>query len=212
MFDLFSWKKRKFFKEKSLPEIKDMARVLVIDNKRPDLVGDLEKEGWRVKYLDDLDKYNNTDLIDSHVICLDILDVGKKLRCDSGLGLVEGIKEKYPGKKILLYSSVSKHNIFDVALDKVDKRILKDGQPYQFIRGVEELAFQSFDWNSCIKEVYARFKSDFGKEISFEDFNEKMKKCISYSGEIDINKIANYTLAGMQTAKAIKILIQLVTS
>jgi len=84
-----NWSRSKAqFRKKSLAEVKDLARVLVIDDRRPQLVDDLVREGWRVKYSPDLDSYQATDLVDAHVVCLDIIGVGVGLRCDSGLELV----------------------------------------------------------------------------------------------------------------------------
>ncbi len=116
---------RNWFKQKSLSEIKELSRILVIDDREPKLVNDLEREGWRVNYIADLLSYDSTPLIDSHIVCLDIINVGRSLRCESGLGLVKGIKGKHPGKKILLYSSIPTHNIFDESIYLVDRRLLQ---------------------------------------------------------------------------------------
>ena len=210
MPDWLGFSKCKMFRQRTLQELKELARILIIDDKKIDLIKDIEQEGWRVKYLKDLDKFDNTDLIDSHIICIDILGVGQKLRCTGeGLGLVKAIKNEYPQKRILLYSSMPTHHIFDESLDLVDKRILKDGQPYPFVKAIEELAQKSFDWNSCISDVYFKFRPEFGIELSLEDFNKKMKKCISSSGDVDINKIIKYTSIGLSVAKCIKTMIEI---
>ncbi len=210
MFGFFNKNNNKKYRDKSLAEIKDLSRVLIIDDRRPQLVDDLKREGWRVNYIEDLDSYHSTDLVDSHVICLDILGVGKKLRCENGLGLVKGIKEGYPEKKILLYSSVPSHNIFDESIDLVDKRILKDGQPYQFIRAVEELSFQIFDWQHCVRDIYERYKQEFGTELSFKDFESKLRSSIYSDGTVDIQKLAKYAIVSLQVGNAIAKLLKTV--
>src|SRR5690606_18315217 len=111
---LFKSKKRKKFQSKSLAELKARTRILLIDDEETNLVESLRAEGWHVKYLPDLDRYNNTDLVDAHIVCVDIKGVGKILNIpEEGLGLVKNIKEKYPQKKIILCSSVNSHDIFD---------------------------------------------------------------------------------------------------
>ena len=210
MWNPLARQKSKWFEHKSLSEIKHLARILVIDDREPKLVEDLTKEGWRVNYIADLSSYDSTPLIDSHVICLDIMNVGKELRCDSGLGLVKGIKGKYPEKKILLYSSVQAHNIFDDAIDMVDKRLFKDGQPYQFVKAVEDLAYEVFDWNKCINQVYLKYKNEFGISVSYEEFEKKLRKAVSTNGEIDIDEIAKFTVVALKVASGIAALIKTV--
>jgi hypothetical protein len=210
MWNPFSQKKKNWFRQKSLSEIKDITRILVIDDREPMLVEDLTKEGWRVNYIPDLPSYDSTYLIDSHIICLDIMNVGKDLRCESGLGLVKGIKGKHPEKRILLYSSIQNHNIFDESIDLVDKRLYKDGQPYQFIKTVEDLAYEVFDWNKCINQVYQKFKHEFGASVSLTEFEKKLRNSVSSSGEINVEEIAKFTVVGLKIATGMTELIKTV--
>ena len=207
MFGIFKKKKKKRFEKKSLAELKDKTRILFIDDRETDLVTALQNEGWRVKYMDDLDSYNNTDLIDSQIICCDINGVGIKLNVHGeGLGLVKAIKTKFPEKKIILYSAISSHDIFDDAIDLVDKKLFKDGQVHPYDAAITELSEKSYDWDSIIKDVYFRYRSEFGIELSLTEFSDKMKGAINGS-EIDINKIVKLTSAGVQVAQLIKILL-----
>ncbi len=200
MFGWWNREQKKILAPRSLFEIKQIARILVIDDRRPQLVADLENEGWHVRYLPDLDKYENTELLDSHIICLDIVGIGQHLRCGDGMGLVQGIKEKYPQKRILLYSSVREHNIFDSAIDSVDCRVFKDGQPYQFIKAVEQLGFQAFDWKHCVEFIYERHKAQLGREMSFSEFEKSFTKCIDARGQLDVERIAKFALVGLDVA------------
>lgn len=207
MFGIFKKKKKKRFHKKSLAELKDKTRILFIDDRETDLVNALQNEGWRVKYMDDLDSYNNTDLIDSQIICCDINGVGIKLNVEGeGLGLVKAIKTKFPEKKIILYSAISSHDIFDDAIDLVDKKLFKDGQVHPYDAAITELSEKSYDWDSIIKDVYFRYRSEFGIELSLTEFSDKMQGAINGS-EIDVNKIVKLTSAGVQVAKLIKILL-----
>ena len=200
MFSIFNRHQKRVTAPRSVSEVKQLARVLVIDDRKPQLVQDLANEGWRVRYLSDLDKFDNTELLDSHILCLDIVGVGKKLRYPDGMGLVEGLKDHYPGKRVLLYSSVREHDIFDEAIDLVDARVYKDGQPYQFISTVEQLALQAFDWQHCVEAIYQRYKVNMGKEMSFQEFEKQFRKCIQRSGELDNQRVAKFTLVGLDVA------------
>jgi len=207
MISLFKKKKNKRFLKKSLADLKDKTRILFIDDRETDLVSALKKEGWRVKYVDDLDSYNNTDLVDSQIICSDIKGVGIKLNVQGeGLGLVKAIKAKYPEKKIILYSSISSHDIFDNAIDLVDKKLFKDGQVHPFDAAITELSEKLFDWDTVVKDIYFRYRSEFGVELSLTEFNEKMQSTLN-GNDIDVDKIVKLTSAGLNVAKSIKILM-----
>jgi hypothetical protein len=209
MWNPFKKKNGKKFQRKSLPELKDKTRVVMIDDEETGLVDSLKGEGWHIKYMADLDKYNNTDLKDAHIVCVDIKGVGVLLNIkEQGLGLVRNIKEKYPEKRIILCSSVSSHDIFDDAIDLVDKKVYKDGQTHPFDSAIEELSYKLFDWDSLIKEIYFKYKSDFGVEISLDEFNSNMKTAID-GNEIDVEKILKITSAGLKVAKGIKTLLLL---
>ena len=212
MFSIFTRHKKKVTAPRSISEIKQSARVLFIDDRKPNLVQDLANEGWRVRYLSDLDKFDNTELLDSHILCLDIVGVGKKLRYSDGMGLVEGLKDRYPSKRVLLYSSVRRHDIFDDAIDLVDARVYKDGQPYQFIRTVEQLALQAFDWEHCVETIYQRYKGHMGKEMSIQEFEKQFRKCIQRNGELDTQRVSKFALVGLDVASKMTQLATYVTS
>lgn len=207
MFDKWLRKDKKRFIQKSLPELKDKTRILFIDDEETALVESLKSEGWHVKYMEDLDRYSNVDLKDAHIVCIDIKGVGKKLNIpEEGLGLVRNIKERYPEKKIILHSSYSSHDIFDNAIDIVDKKIYKDGQTHPFDSAIQELAYKLFDWDSLIKEIYFKYKGEFGVDITLEDFSKKMKSAIN-GNEIDVERILKITLAGVNVASKIKVIL-----
>lgn len=94
---------------------------------------------------------------------------------------------------------MSSHDIFSDAMDLVDKRVFKDGQAYPFIQAIEELAYKVFDWDTCISDIYYKYKNKFGTEISLDEFNSRMKKAFNRNGKLDKEKIAKFTLSGLST-------------
>ena len=147
MFSFF--KKRNKFKPVNIDRLKELTRVLIIDDEDPvDLREHLKREGWKTSYLEDLDALSNKKLIEAQIVCIDIMGVGIKLGEENGMGLVRHIKEKYPEKKVILYSSVPKQDIFDEALDYVDKRLRKEASLLPFSSAVEELSSKTYSWVS----------------------------------------------------------------
>lgn len=203
----FKKKQKKIFRKKSLAELKDKTRILFIDDEETDLVESLQSENWHVKYIEDLDKYCNVDLKDAHIVCVDIKGVGKLLNIkEEGLGLIRNINEHYPEKKLILHSSYSTHDIFDDAIEVVDKKIYKNGQTHPFDTAFEELSQKLFDWEYLIKDIYFKYKNEFGIEMSFQEFDKNMKNSID-GKDIDAKKILDITASGLKVANQIKKLL-----
>lgn len=125
---------------KGNPIDKENFSVLFIDDKHRDfkVVSILKKAGWtntkskaNIKNLDDNDARN------AHVIFVDVNGVAKELFQDEGLGLSLALKEKYPSKKIVIYSAQNDGDNFHAAWEKVDSRLSKNADPYQFINKVD---------------------------------------------------------------------------
>lgn len=193
----------------SIEQLKKVTKVLIIDDEEPKELRDhLRKEGWKNCYLNDLDALSNKKLEDSQIICIDIMGVGKKLQVDDGMGLVIHIKEKYPEKKIILYSSVSKQDIFSEALDYVDKRLRKESSLVPFSIAVEEMAEKTFNWNETIKYAYSKVKDMLGEKIDYEQFKIAAEKSITKKGW-DKGKFMKGSGVGLDVASKIASLVAL---
>ena len=107
---------KKYAITRSEDEIKIITNILIIDDQKFEIEKSLIAEGWNVNYVKDLDSFENPKLKAAHIVCIDIMGVGKKLNIkNEGMGLVRYINEMYPEKKIILYSSQKEQNIFDDA-------------------------------------------------------------------------------------------------
>jgi len=206
----------KYFSEKvpeppSIEQLKRITKVLIIDDEEPKELRELlKKEGWKISYIDDLDSLSNKKLEESHIVCIDIMGVGKKLQIPNGMGLVKDIKEKYPEKKIILYSSVSKQDIFSDALDYVDKRLRKESSLVPFSAAIEELAKSTFSWDESIKYAYAKVKDLLGEKIEFEQFKAAAEKSITKEGWSK-ERFMKKLRVGLEVASIIAPLVELAT-
>lgn len=178
----------KFSKDK----IKQLTKVLIIDDLENDLHKNLNTNGWTTNYLNDLASLDDPQLKNSCIICVDINGVGKLLHFqEEGMGLAKAIKTQYPEKKIILYSSKREHNIFSDSIEFIDRRLYKSGEVFPFIQAIQELAQEIFDWDSCLDYLYDKYNGDFTKPLSSEDF----KKLIEH--EIAENKISEESLTSI---------------
>ncbi|HMO41472.1 MAG TPA: hypothetical protein PKC76_19065 [Saprospiraceae bacterium] len=82
---------------------------------------------------------------------VDINGVGKLLNCkNEGLDLALMLKQRYPDKKVVIYSANSKNNVFHEAWDKCDSKIEKNALPYQFQSLVEQYSVEKYKNNHII--------------------------------------------------------------
>jgi len=205
------FKRKKFHPPKfSEEELKRKVRVLIIDDKKNLLDKNLKKHGWSADYIKDLDSYTQTELKNSDIICIDINGVGSKLVPDEGgMGLVKPIKELYPSKKIILYSSEKAHNIFSESLDLIDRRLYKTGEIYPFLSAIEELAEEIYNWDTCVGYIYEKFKANFNHPLTFEEFKSQLES-LGQSGILDESKIKGL-IGNFAAPIAIKILTHCLT-
>lgn len=196
----------------TLSQLKKVTKVLIIDDEEPKELRELlRKEGWKNYYLNDLDTLANKRLEDSQIICIDIMGVGKKLQVDNGMGLVKHIKEKYPEKKIILYSSVSKQDIFSDALDYVDKRLRKEASLVPFSLAIEEMSANTFSWDETIRFAYEKVKDLLPDSIEFNQFKLAAEKSITNEGWSK-GRFIKKSGVGLDVASKIATLVSLVVS
>jgi hypothetical protein len=119
---------------------KSLTRILFIDDNHTDfkMVSILKKSGWvNTKSVKDITDLDDSRVLESDIIFVDINGVGTTLFQDQGLGLASALKKKYPQKKVVIYSSETKGDRFHKALREVDSCLHKDAEPYQFINLIE---------------------------------------------------------------------------
>ena len=122
---------------------KNNTYILIVDDeikfKLPKI---LKGAGWiHSKLVRDIDNLDHPDVKEADILFVDVQGVGIALGFkDEGLGLVEALKEKYPAKKVIIYSVVSEGNRFHNAFNVCDAALSKDADPYQFQRMVERFA------------------------------------------------------------------------
>ncbi|EGR1449398.1 response regulator transcription factor [Vibrio cholerae] len=123
---------------------KNNTKILIVDDeikfKLPKI---FKASGWvHSKLIKDIDNLDHIDVKEADILFIDVQGVGVSLGFkDEGLGLVEAIKEKYPSKKVIIYSVVSQGDRFHNAFNVCDGQLSKDADPYQFQRILEKFAF-----------------------------------------------------------------------
>lgn len=177
----YFWKSsRPKLREKTMDEIRSICKILFIDDKVFPLIDILKNEGWKnTSRIRDVDALEQTDIKEAHILIVDIQGVGKKLQFkDEGLGLIIALKEKYPGKKVIVYSAEDQGKIqaFHPGIDKADKRLSKNSDPYQFTKAVESFSNELFSLSECVKRLQNQILKEFGNSIESEKVVENLNK------------------------------------
>lgn len=211
LFNLF--RKKQSLPKRNLNEIKNGCRILFIDDQKFDIVDRLkEQEGWKnTLRIKDLDSISQRELLDAHIVLVDVQGVGKKMQCpDEGLGLIVAIKEKYPQKKVIMYSGESQGKVdsFHKASNLVDYRLRKTSTQYEFNNVIEKFAKESFCLENCIQRIKTTLYNEYALSLSENEIESNLKKVIS--GDYSKEKVAS--VFNIQNAAAISEIIQLFLS
>lgn len=122
--------------------IKDTYRILFIDDKIFKVITILRNHGWsNVDHVRDVESFEDSLVQSANAFFVDIHGVGKKLNYkDEGLGLAKDLKERFPDKKVVIYSNEPTGNMFHEALKIADDTLPKTSDPTQFLQLVETLS------------------------------------------------------------------------
>ena len=190
---MFWNRKKRIFPTRTIEQLKNSVNILFVQNEVFNLTTELkDKEGWRrLSVVPDISSLSQKELIDAHILCIDIQGVGKELGFnDEGLGLIVAIHEKYPEKKIIMYSAEAQGQIdaFHPAEGIVDERLRKSANRYQFETTIERLAQEAFCLDSCALTIKRVFYRELNVELSQEEIITAIEKLYS-KGKFDNNSI-----------------------
>lgn len=122
---------------------KATTHILVIDDDQKfKVVNILKQSGWiYTKRTSDIGSLDDAVVQQADILFVDIQGVGRRLKFkDEGLGLALAIKDKYPHKKVVIYSAQTQGERFHDALRKADDFLPKNADPYEFQQLTERLA------------------------------------------------------------------------
>lgn len=129
--------------EETLAHKKLITKILFIDDEvKFKVVKIIQNAGWiNTQLIKDVKSLDQMEILEAKIIFVDIQGVGIELNFkEEGLGLAAALKERYPNKKIIIYSAEQKGDRFNKVLRQVDGSLQKDSDPYQFQSLVEEFA------------------------------------------------------------------------
>lgn len=130
-------------KPRSGVDMKQNVRILFVDDDTKfQVVKILKNDGWHhVKIVKDISSLTSPELLEANILFVDIQGVGKALSfSDEGLGLAYAIKQKYPDKKVIIYSAQTTGERFHRGLQNADYFLPKNADPYEFIKLAEDFS------------------------------------------------------------------------
>lgn len=126
----------------NIHELRQKIKILFIDDDTKFQTAKmLKNSGWQnTNIIKDCKNLNAPEIINTDIFFVDIHGVGLELGfSDHGLGLAAALKQKYPEKKVVIYSAERQWDSFHKAWDIVDDRLPKDADTYQFENTIESL-------------------------------------------------------------------------
>ncbi len=175
-----------------MTQIQGMTRILFVDDKSFRVVNILQKQGWRhVDKVNDVDNLSDDLVVNAHILFVDIMGVGKSLMFrDEGLGLIRALKEKYPEKRVIIYSANPNNNIFNGAIDLADARLDKNAEPIEFINRVEQFAQEAFSFKEFLVRI-KRIMSEYGIDKEMSEMEKEIAR-ICADGKVNDSLIRKY--------------------
>lgn len=166
---------------RTIEDLKNIVRILFVDDKSvPKAKQMKEQDHWHnVTKIKDITSLAQTEVKDAHIIFIDIQGVGKSMGFkDEGLGLIVALKEKYPDKKIVMYSAENQGQVdaFHKAASLVDGRLRKGADLYEFSSTAERLAQEAFCFENCVKHI----KEVLHSELNIDKSEEEIQKIIQH--------------------------------
>lgn len=134
-------------REEIIDLMKSKVQILFIDDdKKFNVVKNLKDGGWKLtKTLEDIKNVDVPVVKNSYILFVDINGVGKILNLEyEGLDLALMLKQRYPDKKVIIYSANKNSNSFHEAWSICDYRLEKNALPYQFQSLVESYSIELF--------------------------------------------------------------------
>ena len=183
---------------RSIDELKGHCRILFIDDQDFSVPQILVASGWkRTKRIADVESLSCPEVADAHVVFVDIADVGVRLEfSDQGLGLVSALKEKYPEKKVVVYSAQTVGDRFHRGLSDADERLAKNADPFEFETLVERFAKEMWSVEGVVQRLKEVLATELGHHVSEEQIYAMLVKVgkrddWSSSAVAKVFKIAN---------------------
>lgn len=172
--------KQKPFPGRSLDDLKTSVNILFVDDEEFKLTTELrEKDGWKnLRIISKVDSISQKEILDSHLIFVDIQGVGKELGFKNGLDLIVAIKKTYPEKKVVMYSSESKGTVdaFHEADNLVDDRLRKSANRYQFDSCITRLSEECFCLENCAIFIQRVFQRELNLNMDISDIKKNITK------------------------------------
>lgn len=139
-------KDNSFNREAKIDSLKSKVKILFIDDdKKFNIVKILKDSNWKnTKSVVDIKSIDIPIVKDADILFVDVNGVGKLLNCEhEGLDIALMLKQKYPNKKIVIYSA-NKNNNFHSAWDVCDFKLEKNALSYQFLSLVEQYSLELY--------------------------------------------------------------------
>jgi len=134
-------------REALIDSLKSKVKILFIDDdKKFNIVKIFKDSQWKnTSSVVDIKSIDEPKVKEADIVFVDINGVGKLLECkDEGLDIALMLKQKYPNKKVIIYSANKNNDNFHPAWDACDFKLEKNALSYQYLSLVEQYTLELF--------------------------------------------------------------------
>ena len=197
--------------DRTIQELKQICKILFVDDGEFSVPDILINSGWNeTKKLDDVESLDAPEIIGAHIIFVDISGVGKRLEfSDEGLGLISALKQKYPIKKVVVYSAQRRGDRFHEGLSSADARLPKNADPFQFENVVETFAKEAFSLTGVVTNLQEVIERDFKIHLSEEEIHRALRTVGRKKNYSDVVVAKAFSLSNLGHAGSLASIISL---
>ena len=179
----------------SIEQLQRLTRILFIDDTdQSDLTTYLKSEGWDAECILDIEQITAKNIQRANLIFVDVMGIGSKLKLRDGLDVIKLLKETYPSKKIVMYSTNERQDYSHPGFELADKKIVKRGSYDTFITTIMDMSKKMFTWEEAINASYDRIKPYLQYEMTQDQYTK-----------IIISSIRKNSLDKDKVTKALKV-------
>lgn len=195
MFGIFK-KVNPLMEKVSLDELQRLTRILFIDDTdQSDLLKYLKSEGWDADYIPDIEQITGINIKNANLFFIDVMGIGSKLKLKDGLDVIKLLKETYPEKKIIMYSTNEKQDFSHPGFELADKRIVKRGSYDIFMTSIIEMSKKMFTWEEALNDSYNRIKPYLQFEMTRDQYAKVIMSSIK-KNQLDKDKVVRALKVG----------------
>ena len=178
----------------SLDELKNRAKILVIDDEETFPVKLFQEAGYNIEKWDSVKDLDKLEKGSYDIIILDIMGVATHISDEDGLGILENIKHYNPAQIVIAYSGhsfdLTKARFWELA----DEKIAKPSDFLKIRKIIDNLVINKYNPSRYIDNLSKLLRNNGITEKEIKKFNAQITKSIKEKAVPNWNSIITFSI------------------